>query len=110
MRFDELLALSTFPIVDLREPTPPTASFMISAPSECVRNFGKDDLCRKHYKLLSEGTSSGPFPCPFGFASFAVRQFNVAFSGVIVYPRLGGDLERMRAKKYPDNRVQATAF
>src|SRR3989442_6597855 len=108
MSFEELLALSAFPLVDLTMPSPPHDGFLVATPTECRKNFGLDRRCHDHYESL-KNRPGVPVQCPFGFASFAVRGFNIAFSGMIPYPRLGGDLERVRAKRYSDNKISLTA-
>lgn len=67
------------------------------------------EQCREHYQRLAKSPGH-PTQCPFGFTSLAIGDFGVAFTGLIPYPRLGGEAERTRAKRYPDNKVPVSAI
>jgi light-regulated signal transduction histidine kinase (bacteriophytochrome) len=54
--------------------------------------------------------AASPIQCPFGFTSFPIRDFGVVFTGLIPYPRLGGEAERARAKRYPDNKIPVSSM
>lgn len=109
MKFEELLAISPFPLVDLSAPASPRDGFLVSAPAECRKNFSADDRCRQHYDSL-KAKSGVVVQCPYGFASCAPHTLEVALTGVVPFPRLGGDAERTRGKRYPNNRVATTAL
>ena len=81
----------------------------MSAPAECRKNFARDGQCKAHYHRLSKAPAQ-PTQCPFGFTSFAIPNFSVAFTGLVPYPRLGGESERSRAKRYPDNKVPISSM
>src|SRR6266404_6310899 len=98
MDLDHLVPLSPFPLVQIQAPDPPRDGFLVSAPAECRKNFARDDRCRQHYQRLEKAPNRA-IQCPFGFTSLAIQNFGVAFTGLIPYPRLGGEAERVRAKR-----------
>lgn len=109
MKFDELLAVSPFPMVDLTNIKSPSDGFLMSAPAECRKNFSADDRCRHHYENLRRKLGV-VMQCPYGFTSFAPPKLNVALTGVIPFPRVGGEAERVRAKRYPFNKIPTAAL
>jgi light-regulated signal transduction histidine kinase (bacteriophytochrome) len=109
VKFEDLLALSPVPLVSEASPHPPRDGFLIAAPVECKKNFDRDERCKRHYESLRD-TSTALVQCPYGFASMLVPDVRVVLSGLIPYPRLGGDQERLRAKRYSKNRVSEAAL
>jgi signal transduction histidine kinase len=87
---------------------------LVARPSVCQRNYNRSGLCREHYERLAKasGRVAAPVQCPYGFASYSVFRdpVRVAFTGVIPYPRVGGELERAHAKRFPENRVAVSAL
>src|SRR5258708_1707126 len=112
--FDNIANLSPLPIVDLREIGVPASGLVVGVSNTCVRNFSKDDTCRRHYESLfkSPELEGKPTQCPYGFATCAVRtkSQHVAFVGIIPYPRLGGSKERDLAKNSHHAKLPVAAF
>jgi signal transduction histidine kinase len=50
--------------------------------------------------------------CPFGFSVWPIKigDTRLAITAIVGAPRIGGDAERLRAKEYPQNRVDAAAI
>jgi hypothetical protein len=106
--------VSAFPFVDLHDIALPQEGMLVARPSVCQRNYNRSGLCREHYERLAKasGRVAAPVQCPYGFASYSVFRdpVRVAFTGVIPYPRVGGELERAHAKRFPENRVAVSAL
>jgi light-regulated signal transduction histidine kinase (bacteriophytochrome) len=98
---------SPFPIVDLRRPSVPRAGLLFEVPKVCARVFPKGQ-CEAFYRSLPDDSTRRQ--CPYGFSVWAVAlpDARLAVTAVVGAPRLGGDVERQRAKEYPENKVAAT--
>ena len=50
--------------------------------------------------------------CPYGFASCAVRAggTHLALTGIVPFPRLGGEVERQAAKRHAKNKISVEAI
>lgn len=107
--FSELARFSPYPVVNLHAVDVPQDGFQLTTPDLCRRSFGKLHHCREHYERLfnSPGLIGKPVQCPHGFCSFVVatNTQHFAITGLIPYPREGGDAERAAAKKYPSHKV-----
>lgn len=104
--FDELAGHSSLPIVDLRNIESPRDGFFLKASETCKKNFGRSAVCRDHYRRLHESQDSLDrlIQCPYGFSTMAVATASqrIALTGVIPFPRLGGESEREMAKRHPE--------
>jgi len=111
--FNDIARLIALPVVDLHAIGPPHDGLLLSAPDSCRKNFDRGDACREHYKRLADVPDPTVLvQCPFGFCSRVVRTRSVtaALTGMIPYPRLGGDSERRMAKKHPDAKMRVDAI
>lgn len=99
--------LSPLPVVDLDEIAAPVDGLLMKAPSECAKHFERDASCRDHYLMMRNVSGATTVQCPYGFATRAVMRGgnHIALTGMIPFPRLGGDEERKAAKRNPDNKV-----
>jgi signal transduction histidine kinase len=105
---DDVLRLSPFPVVDLKQIAIPRDGLLLKTPKMCVRNFHRATECRQHYSRLLETARQDEFvQCPYGLASlvFTGTGTPIAITGIIPHPRLGGSNERRLAKQYPDHHV-----
>jgi signal transduction histidine kinase len=102
-----LLSLSPMPIVHLGDVNIPADGWQIATPGACKKYFHKSDACRNHYDSLSSSDREGPIQCPWGFASMLVKpgHLPLVLTGIIPYPRLGGNAERQMAKAAPGNKI-----
>lgn len=103
------MKLSPLPIVNLDSIATPQSGMAFAAPTACAKVFPKGQVCRQHYERLSTATELDrkPVQCPYGFCSYAFRthEMHLAFTGIVPYPRLGGENERQMAKKHPNNKI-----
>ncbi len=79
---------------------------MVRATPFCRRQLAAGDGCSDFYRqILSQ--AEGYHQCPFGFSTRSVMGAGqaIAVTGVVAHPRFGGDMERQRAKDYPNARV-----
>jgi signal transduction histidine kinase len=99
---------SPFPLVDLSEPTVPRPGLIHPTPKFCEKVFPKGK-CAAFYKSATPG--AGRQQCPYGFTVWptTIGTQKLAVTALIGAPRLGGDDERMRAKDFPENKVDAEA-
>lgn len=104
---DILKSFSILPIVDLDNIHLPSDGLIYEVPKDCKINFQKNNICRRHYEKLIDKESLILEQCPFGFSSFVIKteKINFAFTGIIPFPRLGGELEKKCAKKFPRNKI-----
>jgi len=104
--FEDVAALSTLPIINLKEISKPKDGLMLPLCLTCHKNFNKGSKCKEHYLALVKLDLSQPkiLQCPFGFASiaFSIDYLKCAITGFVPYPRLGGDEERNQNKRYPE--------
>ena len=112
--FADIARLSPLPIVNLRSISVPGTGLLVETPSQCIKNFAKNEVCRLHYQQLAKQSERENIvvQCPYGFATLAVRTkfLHIAFSGVIPYPRLGGSRERQLAKNPTHVRLPKASF
>ncbi len=79
----------------------------ICASNFCRKKFSSDAKCAEHYKNLSALSQPAWLQCPFGYSSYAFKfdgQLR-SITGLIPFPRMGGDVERERAKDNPDQKI-----
>ena len=106
--FRSISKLISLPVVNLDEISAPRDGLLVAAPFDCAKYFASGEECRKHYeRLANDGAAGQIVQCPFGFASSIVCRKNVrvALTGIIPYPRLGGDKERRAAKRFPGVKI-----
>lgn len=108
--FADAVALSAFPIVDLTNIAEPLDGVLVAPPDVCRRHW-QAGACEAHYQRLADGTDRDGLlvQCPYGFASLASASKGVryALTGLIPFPRIGGDAEKRMAKQFGDNKVAA---
>jgi len=108
--FADAVAMSALPIVDLNTLDQPQDGLVARLPAICRRHWSTG-ACYNHYKNLADtaAATSAPIQCPFGFASVAdaARGVRYAITGLIPFPRLGGNSERRMAKQYSGNKVSS---
>lgn len=112
--FESLSQLSPLPLIDLSSISRPTDGFSLPLPTTCHSNFKKDDTCRNHYKSLALLSTTNPgtvFQCPYGFSTLPFRTEGNLYgiTALIPFPRIGGDRERLMAKRHPDTRIDIRA-
>lgn len=112
---DLAFSLSTLPIVNLDHIGVPMDGLNVPTSEYCKRHFSKSHLCKEHYENLAKNVdlSTRIVQCPFGLSSFVskTRDFNVAFTGVIPWPREGGKKEKVLSKQLGNEyRVPKAAF
>lgn len=107
--FLELAKFCPYPAVDLHAIGVPHDGFQIVTAELCRRAFGKQHQCSEHYQRLFDSPEliGKPIQCPHGFCSFVVatNTQHLAITGIVAYPRLGGDAERSAAKRHPTHKV-----
>jgi K+-sensing histidine kinase KdpD len=100
--------LSPLPIVDLTKISAPFHGWALKRHSYCTKKFLQNDACRSFYSSLAAKTGPGGLvQCPFGFSAyrFDLAGKPYAVTGLIPFPRMGGDQEKARAKDYPDAKI-----
>lgn len=108
IEYGVLSSLSPLPTVNLNNVSLPLDGCFVNLPKVCEKNFVRDERCKKHYESLSTSLSSQSIKqCPYGFATIPILLKNnrVAFTGVVPFPRLGGELERSVAKSNPLSKI-----
>ncbi len=102
---EALVAASPFPIVSRDNLSVPLPGIAIETPAICRRVYPKGQ-CEAFYRNL-QGNGHDPVQCPYGLASwtFSDGASRFAVTGLIPFPRLGGDEERARAREFPENRI-----
>jgi signal transduction histidine kinase len=104
-----ILNISPLPIVNLNSISTPHPGLVMQASAFCVRQFLKDEKCGSHYADIAKNTPADltPCQCPFGLTSFPITlgSDRLAITGVVPFPRSGGEQERQRAKEHPDVKI-----
>ena len=95
-----------YPVVNIDSPATPKAGLHHHTPKLCHKVFGRGE-CEPFYRSLRG--KAGRHQCPYGFSVWPIEicASQVAVTALIGAPRLGGDAERLRAKEYPANHVDA---
>jgi signal transduction histidine kinase len=98
--------------VNLDAVAAPQDGLIVAAPRECAKHFAASSVCRKHYESLRAANDYELIQCPYGFASCAVRtgDTHLALTGLVPFPRLGGEAERHVAKRHPNNKISMEAI
>lgn len=111
MMADPLLSLSPLPSVDLDSGEAPSDGLLLRLPDVCRKSIVKTPRCQEHYQQLTKQPNGSLVQCPQGFASYRFRagDRNLALTGFIPYPRLGGDGERRQAKAYPRHKTETSS-
>jgi len=108
-KFDELASISPFPAVNLKEISLPCSGFHIGLNRACLKNYQKNEKCLEHYKKLASSVvnMNKLIQCPYGFSSISFKcgELQMAFTGLIPHPRIGGDEERNLAKIHPETKM-----
>lgn len=99
---------SPYPLVDLVAPDIPGSGLSHHTPKFCSRVFPKG-RCAAFYREVD--FEEPRVQCPYGFSVWptSIGTHKVAVTALVGAPRLGGDDERLRAKEYPENKVDARA-
>lgn len=99
---------SPYPLALLDNPGLPIARRDHPLPRICARAFARGE-CERFYRTLS---NDGRTQCPCGFSVWPAKigETRVAVTAVVGSPRMGGAAERLRAKEYPQNRVDAESI
>jgi len=103
-KYDTLSKISPFPTVNLNKVSLPLDGLLMEIPAICNKLYFRDDKCRLHYESLSTSNMSRLLKqCPHGFSSipFEINNNRIALTGIVPFPRLGGELERSVAKLNP---------
>lgn len=107
---DQLFELgSPFAYANLSSPEIPHSGLAIPVPKYCEKVFSGGKCAAFYRDIAREPLQAGPIQCPYGFAAWPIRlgRKSFAVTGLIPFPRLGGERERARAKDAPENRVEA---
>lgn len=101
-------ACSPYPLAILDDPVLPIAGRYHPLPRICARMFPRGE-CERFYRALS---GEGRAQCPYGFSVWPTKigDTRVAVTSVVGAPRMGGAAERLRAKEYPHNHVDAESI
>jgi signal transduction histidine kinase len=97
---------SPYPLVQIDSPRPPIHGRHYATPKFCHKMFGRGE-CEKFYRSLRQ--PGVRYQCPYGFSVWLIRLGSscLAATATIGAPRMGGSAERLRAKEYPANRIDA---
>jgi signal transduction histidine kinase len=113
---ERIATQSPFPIVDLTRPEKPRDGIVAALTRTCHKVFDGGVECKRHYEGMADLAKSNPNEvhvrqCPFGFASiaFSTGDLFAALTGFVPFPRLGGEKERIVAKRHPESKFSIEA-
>jgi K+-sensing histidine kinase KdpD len=109
--FDQISHISPLPIVDLETDFVPQDGWMFALSSTCRRHLIEGSKCYEYYRTLAgDKTVLSLHQCPFGFATmkFISGNSNMAVTGFVPFPRLGGSAEKILSKRHANYKFDVT--
>lgn len=102
---------SPYPTVMLTDITTPRPGLVVDTPNFCRRAF-KNGECAKFYQRLALQPAGSSLQCPYGFTAWSARAGDLPFAvtGIVPWPRNGGDQERARGRDSDSARAPSTSI